>query len=317
MSDVRPMDGSALEPRRPPGDPLSVPAAPPGDDDGHPGGGDAPRAPVPEPRWPAWTAPVALVGGVVLAAVGGLIVDIPALAAGVTISPSHTPPGIAIANTFVQDIAFVAAAVYCAQLGGRGVRAWQLGLRPPADGWRSAVKAIAVLLVLFLVFSAVWAAVFNPSKEKLLEQLGSNEGSGLLILSAGLTCVVAPICEEILFRGFIFTALRSWRGPMPAAIITGVLFGAVHAGSAPAIDLVPLAALGVGLCLLYRHTGSLYPCFVAHSLNNSIAFAALENWGWQVPVLVVGALAGIWAVVYAAKRIGLIAPETSVVGPAA
>ncbi len=79
---------------------------------------------------------------------------------------------------------------------------------------------------------------------------------------------MAPICEEFLFRGYIFTALRNWRGTLPAAIITGLVFGGVHVGSAPALDLVPLAALGFGLCLLYRYTGSLYPCMIAHSLNN-------------------------------------------------
>src|SRR5207248_8064904 len=226
------------------------------------------------------------------------------------------PPGLAIANTFVQDVAFVVAAVYCARLGGRVASAWQFGLRPPASGWRSAAKLIALLLLGFVVLSAAWTAVFHPSEEKLLEKLGSDEGTLLLLLSAGLTCVVAPICEEILFRGFIFAALRNWRGTLPAALITGLLFGGVHAGSAPALDLVPLAVLGFALCLLYQRTGSLYPCIVAHSLNNSIAFAALENWGWQAPVLVVSALAGIWAIVYAAKRVGVIAPETPVVGPA-
>ena len=95
--------------------------------------------------------------------------------------------------------------------------------------------------------------------------------------------MVAPICEEFLFRGYIFTALRNWRGTLPAAVITGLLFGGVHAGSAPALDLVPLAGLGFGLCLLYRYTGSLYPCIAAHSLNNSLAFASLEGWGWQMP----------------------------------
>jgi hypothetical protein len=169
-----------------------------------------------------------------------------------------------------------------------------------------------------VVLSALWAVLFNPSKEKLLEQLGSNEGSGLLLLSAALTCIVAPIGEEILFRGFIFTALRDWRGTPPAALLTGVLFGAVHVGSAPTLDLVPLAALGVGLCLLYRRTGSLYPCFVAHSLNNSIAFAALEEWNiGEAVLLIAGALAGIYLVVLAAKRVGLITPESSLVGTGA
>ena len=136
-------------------------------------------------------------------------------------------------------------------------------------------------------------------QEKLLEQLG-NEGS-LLLLSAALTCVVAPICEEFLFRGYIFTALRNWRGTLPAALITGLLFGGVHVGSAPALDLVPLAALGFGLCLLYRYTGSLYPCIAAHSLNNSIAFAGLENCSVAGAVLIARALVACIAALIAAR----------------
>jgi membrane protease YdiL (CAAX protease family) len=313
MGDPTPVERSATPAGSPTPEPSSTQAPSPLSTNGdpvRPDGDSQSKLP-----WPAWTAPVALIGGLVLAALGGLLVDIPALALGVTISTSHTPPGLTIADTFVQDVAFVVAAVYCAHLGGRVVRAWQLGLRPPAIGWRSAAKSIFLLLLAFVVFSALWTAALHPSKEKLLEQLGSNEGSGLLILSAGLTCVVAPICEEILFRGFIFTALRSWRGTLPAALITGLLFGAVHAGSAPALDLVPLAALGVGLCLLYRRTGSLYTCFVAHSLNNSVAFAALENWNIaEAALLIAAALGGIWAVVLLAKRVGLITPERALVG---
>lgn len=268
--------------------------------------------------WSPWTAAAALVGGLVLAAVLGLIVDLPAtLLFGVSITKDHTPPGIELADTIVQDVAFVLAAVYCAHIGGRVVRAWQFGLRPPGAGWKSAIGSIVLLTVLFLTLSAVWAAVFNPKPEELLNKLGANETTSLLLLSAALTCVVAPICEEFLFRGYVFTALRSWRGTWPAAVITGLIFGAVHAGSAPALDLVPLAGLGFGLCLLYRYTGSLYPCIVAHSLNNSLAFASLEHWGWQIPVLMVTALASIGALVLAAKRIGLIVPEASAVVPSA
>jgi uncharacterized protein len=262
----------------------------------------------PDTSWPAWSAAAALVGGLVLAAVGGLVVDLPALALGVKLTSSHTPPGLVIADTVVQDVAFVIAALYCAQLGGRAVRSWQFGLRRPGVGWPRAGRLIVLLLVAFVVLSVVWSEVLHPEEEKLLEQLGSNEGALLLALSAALTCVIAPICEEILFRGYIFTALRNWRGTMPAALITALLFGGVHIGSAPVLDLVPLAALGFGLCLLYRYTGSLYPSIVAHSLNNSLAFSSLEKWGWQMPVLMVGALLGIGALALAFKRIGVIAP---------
>jgi hypothetical protein len=302
MEEPRRSGASALEPS------LEEPTAPTGADGRVPvepperAEGDLTHSP--DTDWRPWTAPLALVAGLVLAAVGGLAVDLPALLFGVEITSSHTPPGISIADTFVQDIAFVLAAVLCAHIGGRAVRAWQLGLRPPGVGWRSAVRMIVLLLFAFLLISVVWSEVFNPTKEKLLQQLGSNESALLLLLSAGLTCVVAPICEEILFRGYIFSALRNWHGTLPAAVITGLLFGGVHAGSAPALDLVPLAGLGVGLCLLYRYTGSLYPCFAAHSLNNSIAFSALEDWSWQAPVLIVCALVAVGLLVRLSRSMG-------------
>jgi uncharacterized protein len=260
--------------------------------------------------WAPWSAPVALIGGLVLAAVGALIVDLPlTVAFGVKISSKHTPPGVSIANTVVQDIGFVLVAVYCAHIGGRVVRAWQFGLRRPGVGWHRAIGMVIALLLAFIVFSAVWVALFHPSEEKLLETLGANETVALLVLSAALTCVIAPICEEFLFRGYIFTALRRWRGTWPAAVITGLVFGGVHAGSAPALDLVPLAALGFGLCLLYRYSGSLYPCIITHCLNNCVAFSSLEHWGWQLPVLLAASLAAMGVLVTLFKGIGLIAPE--------
>jgi uncharacterized protein len=273
---------------------------------------NGPRLPASD--WPWWTAPAALFGGLLLAALGGLAVDIPAAIFGVSITSSHLPGGIEIADTVVQDGMFVLSAVLFAKVGGRVVHAWQFGLQRPGIGWLSprvgwlwAAGMILLTLFTFLVFSVAWAEILNVStKEKLLEQLGANEGTGLLLLSAALTCVVAPICEEFLFRGFIFRALCNWRGVWPAAVITGLIFGGIHAGSAPAVDLIPLAALGFGLCVLYRYTGSLYPCIVAHSLNNSLAFGDLESWGWQIPVLAVSALAVIALLAVVLRRGGVI-----------
>ncbi len=262
--------------------------------------------------WPVWTAPAALVSGLVLAVFGGLIIDIPAVILGVSISSSHVPPGLEIADTVVQDAGFVAAAVIFAQLGGRTVRAWQFGLRPTRL-WR-AIWMMGATLVGFLVFSAVWLAVLGSTeKEKLLNTLGANQSTTLLLLSAGLTCVVAPICEEILFRGYIFPALGNWKGPWVAAVLTGLIFGAIHAGSAPAVDLVPLAALGFGLCVLYRASGSLYPCIVLHLLNNSLAFGQLENWDWQIPVLMFCALASVALLALVLSRTGVLAEEPVVI----
>lgn len=264
-----------------------------------------PPAPLDSPRtsWPAWTAPVALVGGLVFAVVGALLVDVPALALGVNVTAEHLPEGLQIADTAVQDAGFVLIAVFFAQLGGRSVMAWQFGLRP-TPLWR-AVGWIVWIGVGFLLFSLAWKVIVHPPEEKVLEQIGTG------VLSAALTCVVAPIGEEFLFRGYIFTALRNWRGPWSAAAITGVLFGLVHVGSAPLLDLVPLAVLGFALCLLYRQTGSLYPCIAVHSLNNSVAFGSLANWNWdwQIPLLIVCALTVIALLAAVLMRVGVIAPE--------
>ncbi len=299
MAGERSADGGAID----------LPAAPAGGEWVPPGSLEPSGAPVggersPSPDWPPWTAPAALVGGLVLALVGGLVVDLPALALGVSITSTHTPRGIADADTFVQDLGFVGAAVYCAHIGGRSVAAWQFGLRPPPRGWRRATGALIALLVAYAVLSAGWVELLHPSKEKVLDQIGSD------VLSAALVCVVAPFCEELLFRGYIFTALRNWRGTALAAVLTGLLFGGVHAGSAPALDLVPLAVLGAGLCLLYRVTGSLYPGMVAHSLNNSLAFATLASLTFGEGVLLAaGALAGLWVVVALGRAVGLISDE--------
>jgi hypothetical protein len=266
------------------------------------------HAPTGSAGWPPWTAFTALVGGVVLATIGGLIVDIPAAALGAHVNSSNLSPGLTIADTTVQDIGFIAVAVFFAQLGGRKIDAAMFGLRPTR--LRRAVGLLVGVLLTYFLFSLIWAEAFSTSKEKLLEQLGANETTTLLVLSAALTCIVAPVAEEFLFRGYIFTALRNWRGTLPAAIITGLLFGAVHAGSAPAIDLVPLAALGFGLCLLYRASGSLYPCIAAHCVNNSIAFASLESWAWwKALVLLAAALAVLWLLASALTRFGVTSRE--------
>jgi uncharacterized protein len=258
--------------------------------------------------WRPWTAPAALVTAIVVAAIGGIIVDIPAVAAGVRITSAHIPPGIVNLDTFVQDAGFVITAIFFAQLGGRAVAAAQFGLRPMRF-WRGA-GLVALTIVAFLFFSLVWGLVAEAPKEELLKQLGAEKNAALLIASALLTCIVAPVSEEFLFRAYIFAALRNWRGTLPAALLTGVLFGAVHATSAPVVDLVPLAFLGFALCLLYQRARSLYPCIVVHVLNNCYAFAELEEWSaWQIPLLMAASLAILALAVYALTSARVLGAE--------
>jgi uncharacterized protein len=258
--------------------------------------------------WQWWLGPLALLLALILALFASLIIDLPLFALGVHLNASKPPSGVVIADTAVQEVIFVVAAVLLARTGTRPPRrvaSSQFGLRP-TPFWRAA-GLLALALLAFLVFTAIWSELVHVEKDQVLEKLGAKEAPALLIASAALTCVIAPICEELLFRGFIFTALRKLRGPWPAAVLTGLLFGGVHATSAPAESLLPLAALGFLLCLLYRATGSLYPCIAAHAVNNSLAFGVLEGWGWQILPLLGASLGCIALLALAARRIGLIA----------
>ncbi|HVE67301.1 MAG TPA: CPBP family intramembrane glutamic endopeptidase [Solirubrobacteraceae bacterium] len=265
----------------------------------HPG----PPPPLPErpegapesgPRWPAWTAPVALIAGFGVALFGYILVGGVAGVAGADLDPDP-PPWVNIVATVIQDLALIGSALFFAQLSGRRPRARDFGLR--RTGFWSGLGWMVAAWISFFVFTIVWVSALGiEERDDLPDELGADESTLALIAVGLLVTVVAPIAEEFFFRGFFFTALRSWRGIWPAAIVTGLVFGGIHGGSAPVGYLVPLAVFGMALCLLYVRTGSLFPCIALHALNNSLAFGVSQDWDWQIPVVMLGANAIAFAV---------------------
>lgn len=81
-------------------------------------------------------------------------------------------------------------------------------------------------------------------------------------------CLCAPVFEELLFRGFVYTALRNRLGVASAALLDGVLFALPHySGTEHATDLPAYGAFGVAACLLYERTGSLFPAIALHAVG--------------------------------------------------
>jgi uncharacterized protein len=238
--------------------------------------------------WNPWYGPLALAVGFIASIVTGVIIVVIGHSAGASLT--NPPPAVLDLATFAEEVGFVLSAIWIASWVARP-RPEQFGLRRVRVWWQAVAVVVGAYLT-FIIISAIWAALLNsPSSEKkLVTDIGGHAGVIGVAAACLVTCVLAPICEEFLFRGFIFGALRNWRGPWIAAVITGVLFGAVHVGSAPAVDLVPLGLLGVILCLIRQWVGSLYPCIALHALNNSIALGLNESWGWQIVVLFVAAL---------------------------
>jgi uncharacterized protein len=88
--------------------------------------------------------------------------------------------------------------------------------------------------------------------------------------------LLAPVAEELFFRGFFFAGLRSRWSLWPAALVSGLVFGMVHAPTG-ITTVVPLAALGFALCWLYDRTGSIWPCMIAHAINNGLALVLISS----------------------------------------
>jgi membrane protease YdiL (CAAX protease family) len=250
-----------------------------------PGSSTAP-APTGAVAWSPWTAPLALLVWFGATLVLSLVIALVAAAMGY---PLDDPPaGVNIAGTFAQDLAMIGAVLLFAFMAARP-RALDFGLVRTQIG--AAIGGMIAIWIGFIVFSVVWkTAISLNDPQTLPDQLGI-EGSTLnLVLVVIIITVLAPVSEELLFRGYMFRALRNWRGFLPAAIITGLVFGAVHIGSSPLGFALPLAAFGFGLCLLYQRTGSLYPCIALHALNNAFALGLDQKWGWEIAPVMVGAV---------------------------
>jgi uncharacterized protein len=147
----------------------------------------------------------------------------------------------------------------------------RLGLRsfrPSAIGWM-----FLAMFAYYLVAGLFATYVLEPEQEDIGETLGVGDETLLVsILAVVLIAGLAPIAEEIFFRGFLFGGLRKRFPLWPAAILAGVIFGAIHAPTG-VTAVIPLAALGVAFCWLYEKTGSLWPSVIGHAINNGLALA--------------------------------------------
>jgi CAAX protease family protein len=232
------------------------------------------------PPWPWWYGPLGFIAGAVCGFISAGIVW---AALGVD-DPSESP-GAIVAGTVLLDGSLVGAALLFASFVRRP-RGWHFGLRRtkfwPAVGWA------ALGLVTFYVFAAAYTAVLNPHVEQsVAKDLGADQSTFGLVVAGVMIICVAPFAEEFFFRGFFYGALRTKFSVVVAALIDGLLFGAIHfeGGTDGLLIVPPLAVLGFIFCLVYERTRSLYTVVALHSINNSIAYAAQADGGAVSAVL--------------------------------
>ena len=238
------------------------------------------------PRWPAWYA----IAGFAVALVGTLItLGIAFVVLGV--DPDEDSATLTIVGVLLQTAVFVGTAVWFASMTRRP-RAWHFGLNPtrfwPAVGWA------ALGMFSFYLFAGIYSALVDPEAEQgITEALGADEGSFGLIVAGLMVIVVAPVGEELFFRGFFYRALRSRFSILVAALLDGLLFGVIHydANVDDILLILPvLAVLGFMFCLVYEKTGSLFPVIALHAINNSLAYAVQTDGEGTAVSLAVGPL---------------------------
>lgn len=130
-------------------------------------------------------------------------------------------------------------------------------------------------LVVYFILSGILVTIatyvltfvnFNEVQSTGFEQIYQNYE---YILAFITLVVIAPIAEEILFRGYLFGKLQKHLPLWGAILVTSLLFGFVHGAWNVGIDVF---ALSIVLCLLRVVSKSIWPSIMLHMLKNSIAF---------------------------------------------
>lgn len=178
-----------------------------------------------------------------------------------------------IAQAMLAVTLGLVAFVFAAQPGPGLAPPRALGLRPfrPAS-----LKWVAAAFFIYIAFAAAYSTLVHPDQEDVARELGFEESLFGAIASGILIIGLAPLSEEIFFRGFVYGGLRRTLPVWPAVIISGAIFGPFHFTGVDSLGVVPqLAVFGAILAWLYEKTGSLWPPILLHGINNTLAFIVI------------------------------------------
>ncbi|MCX6879784.1 MAG: type II CAAX endopeptidase family protein [Verrucomicrobia bacterium] len=155
--------------------------------------------------------------------------------------------------------------------------AW-LGLRWPGWKWVFVIVPAGVAAMWrFSVFLEVagfmkWMNSLGVEQfQDSVKLLQRSQDPLVLGLMAGSAVLVAPLCEEIVFRGYFYPAAKKFAGRWVAGACSALVFAAAHGSLVP---LLPLFYFGCLLVIAYELTGSLWAPIAMHSGFNAVTVVA-------------------------------------------
>jgi len=144
-----------------------------------------------------------------------------------------------------------------------------LALRRPTSWWRATGIAALVLVAVLAVGAAV-APFGDPEREQgLIPENWDSHKIPQFAAFAAIVTVVAPIVEELMFRGVGYGLLERFGRPA-AVILVGIAFALTH-GLVAGFPVI--ATFGIGLAYLRSRTDSIYPCILLHASFNAAGLA--------------------------------------------
>jgi len=174
-------------------------------------------------------------------------------------------------------------------IAGLGDRRQLLALRRPTSWWRALGIGVAIAIGITLL-SVLLEPVLHPGREQgVTPDVWRPSHAAQYVANGVVICIVAPIVEELTFRGLGYSLLVRF-GKWTAIILVGVAFGLAHG----LVEAFPfLAALGAGLAYLRSRVDSVYPGMVIHGLFNATALIVAVS-GKPQQENILRACAGVW-----------------------
>ena len=194
-------------------------------------------------------------------------------------------PGVLVVNIGFQ---FVMAGLVTVVVARRVSLALWLGLRWPAWPW-VALIAPGTVILMWLIFGGLQYSGYVKWMESLgvetvqdsVKLLQESDDPLVLGLMAFAAVIAAPLCEEVIFRGYLYPVVKKFSGVRMAAFCSALVFAAAH-GSLTA--LLPLFLFGGVLVFLYEKTGSLWAPIGAHfCFNGSTVLIQLMMRYYEIP----------------------------------
>lgn len=247
--------------------------------------------PEPQPTkagWSVWDPLLIFLAGLIIATIGSVVagmagyIDLELLAELGSDGPlgdeaADELPKLLAVSIPVQSLAMLLGIRFVSRRKGSGDLRRDFHLAYREGDWVAVLYGAGLLLAAALLLAGVFQAIgVDPPTQQVVEGAEEAERLAERLVIAVFIGLLAPVVEELLFRGMLFDALLRRTSVRRTIWISGAVFGLVHLVDPASFALVP-ALIGLGVILGYvrQRTGSLSQPILMHVGFNSVTAIAL------------------------------------------